>query len=47
MFGVGHAKPKMTDKTELVQWFRQDWHKPHGNEDWVSGNYHYHWKVKK
>ena len=40
--GVGHTQG--SSKTNHTQWFRMDWHKPDGAEQWGSGNYHFHLK---
>jgi len=38
--GVGNTQGK---NTSYEQWFRMDYHGPHGNEDAVWGNYHVHY----
>ena len=42
MLGIGHTQGTTRHHQ---QWFRQDWHKPHGagNQRLVDPPYHYHW----
>ena len=42
MLGVGHT---LGSGKGHMQWFRQDWHTPHGASDerLIDPPYHYHW----
>ena len=44
LIGLGHT---FGNRPNFGQWFRMDWHPIHGNEDFVSGDYHYHWNINK
>ena len=46
LIGLGHSQGE-TKKAGHDQWFRMDWHDVHGNEDHISGDYHYHWNINK
>jgi hypothetical protein len=39
--GLGHGQGQ-GKAAGVEQWFRMDWHDPHGNQDWEDKPFHFH-----